>query len=241
MKIIIVEDQVLFRELLHTICAAELGFEVVGGTGSGAAAIELLRNKQPDLALLDLVLADNVDGFEVAESALTASPATRLLGLSGNFDAYTLHRIEHSRMHGFVDKMSTTASILKEAITTILQGQCFYSERFKSARLARQTDPHWFARLLSTTEQQVLGLIGFGLSDEEIGLELGISPSTAQTHRSRILKKLSIPGTPKLIAFAVKNGFSHTFAPPRLGSAGYQPHARSPAAPHACQTGDVAN
>ena len=57
-------------------------------------------------------------------------------------------------------------------------------------------------------ELAVLALVGDGLNDEEIGERLGIAPTTAQTHRSRILQKLQIKGTPKLVAFAIQNGFT---------------------------------
>jgi len=62
--------------------------------------------------------------------------------------------------------------------------------------------------VLSDWERAILSLIGQGLNDDEIGERLNLSPRTVQTHRSNILRKLDLKGTPKLIAFAVENGFT---------------------------------
>jgi Response regulator containing a CheY-like receiver domain and an HTH DNA-binding domain len=60
--------------------------------------------------------------------------------------------------------------------------------------------------MLSDSELRVLALVGEGLDDEEVGAQLDISPATAQTHRSRILRKLGISNSAKLVAFAVQHG-----------------------------------
>jgi DNA-binding NarL/FixJ family response regulator len=74
--------------------------------------------------------------------------------------------------------------------------------------MARRTDPRSFIKNLTDWERAILSLIGQGLSDDEIGERLNLSPRTVQTHRSNILRKLSLKGTPKLIAFAIENGFT---------------------------------
>jgi DNA-binding CsgD family transcriptional regulator len=75
-------------------------------------------------------------------------------------------------------------------------------------RAMRRANTSSFEKILSDTEQVVLSLVGEGLSDAEIAVRIGISRTTAQTHRSRIMKKLQIKGTPKLMAFAARNGFA---------------------------------
>jgi DNA-binding NarL/FixJ family response regulator len=83
-----------------------------------------------------------------------------------------------------------------------LGGRIYFSQAFQAARVARRSDPRSFIKVLSDWERAILSLIGQGLSDEEIGERLNLSPRTVQTHRSNILRKLNLKGTPKLIAFA---------------------------------------
>ncbi|MGA2164837.1 MAG: LuxR C-terminal-related transcriptional regulator, partial [Solirubrobacteraceae bacterium] len=76
-------------------------------------------------------------------------------------------------------------------------------DRVGAGRCARQ---RW--EELSDWERAILSLIGQGLNDDEIGERLNLSPRTVQTHRSNILRKLDLKGTPKLIAFAIEHGFT---------------------------------
>ena len=103
-----------------------------------------------------------------------------------------------------------------EALKTIAEGRVYYSAAFTEAKVARRNDPQSFTKVLSEWERAILSLIGLGLSDEEIGERFEISPKTAQKHRSQIMRKLGVKGTPKLIAFAVEHGF--TQVPSRRGS-----------------------
>ncbi|MGH7959909.1 MAG: response regulator transcription factor, partial [Opitutaceae bacterium] len=96
---------------------------------------------------------------------------------------------------------------LKDAISALRDGKNYYSPEFLAAKAAWRNDPNSITKRLSDSEQRVLPLIARGFNDEEIGRELGISRKTAETHRSSILRRLRIAGTPKLIAFAIEKGF----------------------------------
>ena len=75
--------------------------------------------------------------------------------------------------------------------------------------MARFSDQDNFSARLTEWEQAILTLIGGGLNDDEIGEKLTISPKTVMTHRSRIMKKLNVSGTPKLMRYALDHGFTH--------------------------------
>ena len=197
----------MIRDVIRKVCCSTFGYKVVGETDSGVEAVELIVKSKPDVVILDLSLPD-MDGFNVAEKVLKANPGLRILMLSSHCDDYTLFRVEKSGVHGFLDKNSNTVEILKEALKAVAEGRIYFSQAFQAARLARRNDPRSFIKLLSDWERAILSLIGQGLSDEEIGERLNLSPRTVQTHRSNILRKLNLKGTPKLIAFAVENGFT---------------------------------
>lgn len=206
MKLVLVEDHLIIREAIRRMCEAVSGLSVVGETDSGTEAIELILRRRPDLVLLDLGLAD-LDGFTVAERVRVALPELRILILSGRIDDYTVQRVARLRVQGFIDKSTGNLAGVQGALHALALGQTFFSASFRAFKEARQADPRACVKVLSETEQQVLRWIGRGLSDAEIGHRLGMAPSTAQTHRSNILRKLGLDGTPRLVAFANQSGF----------------------------------
>ena len=120
-RIVIVEDHAMFREVLRKVCARDLRHEVVGEASDGQGAVQLVRDSAPDMVLLDLHLP-KLDGFGVAEAIRQASPNIKILILSSHCDDYTVFRAEKTRVNGFVDKNTNTVAILKEAITAVGNG-----------------------------------------------------------------------------------------------------------------------
>jgi DNA-binding NarL/FixJ family response regulator len=212
MKLLLVEDQLMFREAIRQTCERDLGHEVVGECGTGAEAIRLTQTLQPDVLLLDLSLPD-IDGLTVVERLNRARLFPKVLAVSSHCDDYTLFRVEKSGITGFVDKNANSPAVLGEALQALAAGRCYYSAVFQSVREARRRNPRSFTKVLTEWELEILALIGLALSDDEIAARLDLSPRTVQTHRSNILRKLDLPNTPKLIRFAVDNGFTAIAVP----------------------------
>ena len=114
-KIVIVEDHLMIRDVVRKVCSSEFGYTVVGETDSGVQAVEMILKHRPDAVVLDLSLPD-MDGFNVADRVLKAIPSLRILMLSSHCDDYTLFRVEKSGVHGFIDKNSNTIEILRDAL-----------------------------------------------------------------------------------------------------------------------------
>src|SRR5207253_9577498 len=112
-RILLVEDHVMFREVLRKVCVTELQHEVVGEAGDGRTAVGLALTTSPDLVLLDLHLP-NLDGFAVVEALRKIAPDIRILILSSHCDEYTVWRAERTRVLGFVDKNTNTIATLQE-------------------------------------------------------------------------------------------------------------------------------
>jgi DNA-binding NarL/FixJ family response regulator len=214
-KLIIVEDQVMFREALRKVCTRELGHKVVAECGTGAEAVELALRLRPDALILDFSLPD-FDGLAVIDRVRQKKLFPKILILSSHVDDYSLFRIERAEVNGFVDKNENTSAVLGEALQAVEAGRCYYSAAFQSVREARRENPRAFTKVLTEWELEILALIGLALSDEEIAARLGLSPRTVQTHRSNILRKLKLPGTPKLMLYALEHGFSTLAARPRI-------------------------
>ena len=196
----------MFREALRKTCAS-LGHDVVGEAGDGLTAVDAVQKTAADVILLDLGLPE-LDGLEVVQRLKLESPGTRIVALTAAQGEYTLFCIEKLGIQGFIDKGTTSIENLGEALTAVANGRTWFSPEYERATMERKRNPFSFDKVLSDREKQVLALIGHSLSDSEIGLRLGIAPKTAETFRQRIMDKLNIHGTPKLIRFARSAGFT---------------------------------
>lgn len=206
-KIVIVEDHAMFREVLRKVCARDLRHEIVGEATDGLAAVQLVLRTQPDLVLLDLHLP-KLDGFGVVDAVRVAAPETRVLVLSSHCDDYTVFRAEKARVNGFVDKNTNTVAVLKKAITAVGQGLTYFSEEFIRLKKDRQGDPVSFDKLLTNRERTILALIGEPLQDWEIAKRLELAEPTVAKHRFNILKKLDLKSTLELVRYARDHGFT---------------------------------
>jgi DNA-binding NarL/FixJ family response regulator len=207
LRIVVVEDQVMFREIIRKVCVEEFGHEVVGEACDGRSGLREILAQAPDLVLLDLNLPD-IDGFAVIDLLRQAQSKARIIAISAARGSYTLYQLEQASIDGFVDKASNSLANLREAIQTVGSGRKYFSSVLAREREARLADPASFDKVLSDRERSVLALIGRSLDDREIASRLRIAPKTAESFRTRIMAKLNLHSTPKLIRFAISNGFT---------------------------------
>ncbi len=206
MKIVVVEDQALMRELLVNLLVNDLGHELAGLAIDGETALKLIRDTRPDLVILD-VLIPKLSGIHVAKTIKSELPNIRILILSNQMDAKTLLQLHQMYLAGFVDKNEASVEVLTEAIRVIGEKKRYFSETMKSSIKKLKSDPMAFQKILTRREQEVLTHIGAGLSDEKIGKLLGLSPTSIQSHRSNLFRKLDVHSTTELIQFASETGF----------------------------------
>lgn len=206
-KITVVEDHALMRDLLVRACRDLVQGSVVDGARDAASGLELCRRMVPDLIILDLALPDG-DGLDLVEELLASAPGCRIIALSGYTDQFTLHRALRSRLHGFVDKNEQTIEQLNEAMRIVMAGERYLSPVAREARETLRNDPAAFDKILSDREQNLLRLFGRGLGNDEIASTVGLSELTVRNHRCRIMAKLGIRTSPELIRYAMEKGFA---------------------------------
>ena len=209
MKIVIIEDHLMFREVLRKVCTDELGFTVVGESADGGLAIEVVQNTRPDLVLLDLHLP-TLDGFSIARLIRKYSEKIRILVLSSHCDEYSVFCAEQLRVQGFVDKNTNSVETLKSAIGAVAGGRTWYSEAFLRIKLARRSDSNSFDKILSAHEQTLVAMLGYPLPDEQVAESLGITVESVVRYRFTLLRKLNLESQTDLIRFARERGFTLT-------------------------------
>lgn len=203
-SVVIVDDHGLVREGLRAVFAAEPGIEVVGEALSAGEALALVEELTPDVVILDIRLPDR-NGVTIVEELRRVSPATRILLCSGSPDGSVLFEASGSGADGFVAKEAPNEEIV-DAVRRIAEGASVVGRESAGVMFRGLQDraPE-LARLerLSVREREVLGLLGSGMTNREIGDRLRISEKTARNHVSRILRKLSLRRRTEAAVFAV--------------------------------------
>lgn len=228
-KVMIAESEDLCADAVSEICRNEFGHFIAGRARDGGGAINTVGVVLPDLLILDLNLAVH-HGFEVASVARHFCPKIKIIVFTAARGRYTFYQIERFGFDAYVDKNSRGADSLRAALHEVGAGRRYFAPSLLKQKQLRFADPTSFDKLLTEREKEVLGLVGQCLSNAEIGAFLGISEKTAETFRHRLLKKLSVAGTPKLIRFATEHGFTQFAQNTRTGKrvvAGASPHHQS--------------
>jgi two-component system response regulator NreC len=207
MKIIVIDDHALMRELLIGVCKEAVPGSSVSGARDAGSGMALCKAWLPDLVILDLALPDR-DGIELLDDLLGACRHCKVIGISGYSDEFTLHRVLHSKLHGFVDKKEQTIDQLASAIKAVLRGERYLSPAANNARISQKNDPKAFSKILSDREQQLLSLFGRGMSNEEIAAAVNLSELTVRNHRCRTMSKLGVRTSAELIRYALEKGFT---------------------------------
>jgi len=207
LRIVIVEDQVMFRSALSIMVESKARATVIGAFGSGAAFFEAL----PTLGKISLVLLDiqlpGDDGITIAGRLSELLPETKVILLSSVKEDYLLHKALQSGADGYVHKDDSMEALIG-AIDTVMQGGCYFGHTVQQLRRQMGHNPESFSKILTDKEQEVLELLGQGLSNEEAAPMLALSPETVQTHRRNIMRKLGLHSAMQLQSYALKRGFT---------------------------------
>ncbi len=202
LSVVIVEDHQMVREMWVQLFATEKEIEVVGEIGNPEEAIELIKNKRPDVVLLDINLQGS-SGLELVPLIRKFAPGSKIIAVSmHNQPAYAKKMLQLGAM-GYVTKNSSHEEIFK-AIVSVMKGKTYVCMEIRNilSDQALQDEPTGpDVKELSIREIEIIRLIKEGLSSKEIAARLNISIRTAEVHRHNILKKLGLKNTASLISF----------------------------------------
>lgn len=193
LRCVIVEDQTMFRQMLHNMLRGTPNLSVVASVSSRQEGIAACEKHRPDLLVVDLALPDG-QGVQVARHLTALNPGAKTVVLSGEASTFVCPRDLQQSIHAVLDKTQAFDDLAEELKSLLPKGRSGSS----SARSTEVSDR------LSDREYEIFVLIGRGLMSKEIGDKLSISPQTVQAHRRNIAEKLGTAG-PELVQLAIKH------------------------------------
>ncbi len=203
LRVLLADDHAMVRQGLKALLERD-GFEVVEAS-NGHEAIQLTRERHPDVAVLDLAMP-LLNGLDAAREIRRVWPTTKTILLTMYAeDQYVLEALR-AGVRGYVLKTQAGVDLAK-AVHEVQRGAVYLSPGVSravvEAYLAKSELP---PDPLTPRERQVLQLIAEGKTTKEVASLLGISVKTAEFHRTRIMKKLDIHETAGLVRYAIRTG-----------------------------------
>jgi DNA-binding NarL/FixJ family response regulator len=211
-RILLVDDQPLFREGLHTLLSVQPDFEVVGEAGNGAEALRLARSLHPAVVLMDLQMPV-LDGVAATQQLCEQQPECRVIVLTTFDDDELVFDGLRAGAIGYLLKDAPSEK-LGEAIRSAARGESFLQPSVAAkvvaefARLTRKPEAHPSTLIepLSEREREVLRLIANGSSNREIAGKLCLAEGTVKNHITNILAKLAVRDRTQAALKAVELG-----------------------------------
>ena len=202
-RILIVDDHALVREGTRQLLQQEPGIEVVGTAGSAEEALPMLRDLEPDVALVDINLPA-MSGLELARDIVSSRPDVRVLILSAYDEyAYIAEALEIG-VGGYLLK-TASAKELVDAVRAVSDG-VLVLDRQVSKRLVRhrQSGPETIGTL-TPRETDVLVLLAQGKSNKQIAAQLELGIRTVEGYVSNVLNKLGVTSRTEAVAHALSH------------------------------------
>jgi len=204
-RVLIVDDHAVVREGLRAFLELQDGIEVIGEAGDGREAIEEAGRLRPDVILMDLVMP-RLDGVEAMRELHERVPAARVIVLTSFPDDARLVPALRAGAAGYLLK-NVEPHELERAIKLADAGEAMIDP----AVAARLVDALVEVRgdegpKLTRREQEVLELIGRGLANKRIALELGIAEKTVKTHVGHVLAKLGVSDRTQAALYVERSG-----------------------------------
>ena len=207
-RVLVVDDQQLFRRGLTMLLAVEPGLEVVGEAGDGVEGVTLAETAAPDVVLLDVRMPKK-SGIEACLAIKQSVPSAKIIMLTVSDEEADLYEAVKSGASGYLLKDSSIEEVA-QAIRVVADGQSLISpsmaikliDEFKQmSRPERESGP---ALRLTERELDVLRLVAQGHSNKEIAARLFISENTVKNHVRNMLEKLQLHSRMEAVMYAVR-------------------------------------
>lgn len=203
--VVVADDHPIYKEGIARAIRERPELELVGEANDGREAIELIVERQPDVALLDLQLP-GLSGIEIAETIRNRGLGTRVVILSAFSESELVYKAVAAGARGYLKKDAGRPEVC-EAISAVARGDGVVPPAMQGNLLSEIERQHDHDRgLLTDREREVLALTADGLSGPEIAARLHLSPTTVKTHLQNVYRKLEVSDRAAAVAEALRRG-----------------------------------
>ena len=207
--IILVDDHQLIRDGIKSLLADDNEIEVIGEASDCDELYAKLKNKQPDILLMDISLPCK-SGIEITKELTETHPEIKVIILSMYNDEDFIINSLKAGAKGYLPK-NTNKSEIRDAIKSIYRGEEYFNEKVSKVilknfvRNASKPEGDRIGNQLTQREVEVLKLYAEGKTNQEIADQLFISIRTVESHKNHVMQKLNLKSNVDLIKFAIKN------------------------------------
>ena len=205
-RVLIADDHPLFREAIARVIAGRADLELIAEASDGRAALERIRELEPDVAVIDVRMPE-LDGSDVLLALREEGLRTNVVFLSAFLDAKTVYDAVAAGAHAYLSKEAETHEIVT-AILAAARGETILGPEVQTglAEQIRLREENDLRPRLSDREHEVLKLIAQGMSAPEIAERIHLSTATVKTHLQHLYEKLGVSERAAAVAEGMRRG-----------------------------------
>lgn len=211
-KVMLADDHVLMREGIKHLLEFDGSIEVIEEANDGIECLEKLKQKRPDILLLDINMSD-MNGIEVLEELKRVNDPLKVLMLTVHSEVEYLVKAIDIGADGYILKDSGSQE-LKQAINVIMEGESYIQPSLLPAlnsRLINRDIDKEKLETLTKREMEILTQVAGGMFNKEIAINLNISERTVKNHISNIFKKIDVSDRTQAAVFAIRNNIVNLY------------------------------
>ena len=205
-NVMLVDDHDLVRNGIRRLLDDISGIKVVAEAGNGEQAVRQVRNRRPDVILMDVSMP-GIGGLEATRKITRSLPDMKIIAVTIHDDDPFPARLLEAGAAGYITKGCDIREIIS-AIRSVHQGQQYITPRIAqklALSFVNNRDKSPFAGL-TPRETQVMLMVVKGYTNKEISEQLCLSPKTTSTYRYRLFEKLDVDNNVELTCFAIRHG-----------------------------------
>jgi DNA-binding NarL/FixJ family response regulator len=207
-RILLADDHTIVRHGLRRMLEERAEWQVVAEACDGRQAIKLAEQHKPDVAIIDVAMP-LLNGIETTRQLIRKVPGLKVLVLSMHVDEVYVTQMLRAGATGYLLKDSADNDLF-QAVTAVARGQSFFSPAIARLMVDEYVRPRPEGldryETLSDREREIFQLVAEAKTNKEIAAMLGISQSTVETHRARIIQKLDLHSATEIALYAVRRG-----------------------------------
>ena len=211
LRIFVADDHEVVRRGVCALLTSHCGWEICGEAGDGREAVDNVAHLKPDIVILDICMP-GLNGLEATRQILQSDPDQKIAILSITDSEQMIQEALKAGAKAYILK-SDAAKDLIAAVEALQRNKTYFNSRVEEIVLRgflnteNRSPKGAILSELTSREREIVSLLALGKSTKEVGISLGISVKTAETHRGNLMRKLGLHSVSELVLYAIRNNF----------------------------------